>query len=84
MVNSCKVKIGNDVLEGTFLELFQYSDVLPPSPMIGGHPGGVVAYPVAVVRVGNELKQVKLKDITFNSYVKLYADGHEYIIVSEE
>lgn len=31
------------------LGIFQKSDVLSPSPMMGGHNGGTVSYPVAIV-----------------------------------
>ncbi|MDM5207072.1 hypothetical protein [Cytobacillus kochii] len=34
---------------------FQFSKEIEPSPMIGGHPGGVIAYPEAVVKLSNEL-----------------------------
>lgn len=27
------------------------SDIIPPSPMVGGHSGGVCSYPVAVVEL---------------------------------
>lgn len=38
---------------------FQRSTVVEPSPMVGGHPGGVVAYPVAVI----ELEDGKILDV---------------------
>lgn len=45
----CKVKIDDKWQTVTFHGVFQYSDVIAPSPMVGGHPGGTIAYPVAVV-----------------------------------
>jgi len=30
---------------------FQRSGVVEPSPMVGGHPGGTVAYPIAVIEL---------------------------------
>ncbi|MCA1027564.1 hypothetical protein LCM23_15810 [Cytobacillus kochii] len=36
---------------------FQFSKEIEPSPMIGGHPGGVIAYPEAVVKLSNELME---------------------------
>lgn len=32
-----------------FIGVSQFSQPVEPSPMVGGHPGGVVAYPVAVI-----------------------------------
>ena len=31
------------------LGVFQYSDIIEPAVALGGHSGGVIAYPVAVV-----------------------------------
>ncbi len=39
---------------------FQRSTVIEPSPMVGGHPGGVVAYPVAVI----ELEDGKILEVS--------------------
>lgn len=33
--------------------LFQFSQIIKPSHLIGGHDGGVIAYPVAVVEYEN-------------------------------
>ena len=35
--------------KATFLYWSEYANVIEPSPMIGGHPGGQVKHPVAVV-----------------------------------
>lgn len=45
----CKAKIDDKWQTVTFHGVFQYSDVIAPSPMVGGHPGGIIAYPIAVV-----------------------------------
>lgn len=59
------MKIKNEVVEAEFIGVYQYSQVLDPSPMIGGHSGGVIAYPKAVVKINEKLQEVKLSDITF-------------------
>lgn len=61
----CKVNIGREIFDGEFMGLFQYSEIVAPSPMIGGHTGGVVSYPVAVVKVGKFLKQVRATSVHF-------------------
>ena len=44
--------------------IFQMSTVLPPSNMLGGHTGGVIAYPVAVIEYENgDLEQVSPNEI---------------------
>lgn len=61
----CYVKIKSELVKADFIGVYQYSMVLEPSPMIGGHPGGVIAYPIAVVKLNEKLKEVKLSEITF-------------------
>lgn len=51
--------------DAEFLGVFQYSTVIQPSPMIGGIPGGIIAYPVAVVKVGSQLKEVRISEVKF-------------------
>lgn len=53
----------NDYDYGTLVGIFQYSQVLDPSPLKGGHMGGVETYPVAVVQVDNTLVQTKLRNL---------------------
>lgn len=53
------------MVEGELIGVFQYSQPIGESPMIGGHNGGVVAYPVAVVKVGNELKEVPVSRLVY-------------------
>jgi len=31
----------------------------------GGHSGGVIAYPIAIVELNGKFKEVKLSDVTF-------------------
>lgn len=65
MDKNCFVKIKSEMFEAEFIGVYQYSQVIEPSPMIGGHPGGVIAYPIAIVKLNEKLKEVKLSDITF-------------------
>ncbi|MCM3239075.1 hypothetical protein M3589_15230 [Heyndrickxia oleronia] len=65
MDKNCCVKIKSELIEAEFIGVFQYAQVIDPSPMIGGHPGGIIAYPIAVVKLNEKLKEVKLSDITF-------------------
>lgn len=64
----CHVKIGSEYYPAKFIEVFQYSDVIVEHD-IHGTSRGVVAYPVAVVRHGSKLKQVKLTDMVFEENV---------------
>ncbi|MGK4042224.1 hypothetical protein AB0Y20_07960 [Heyndrickxia oleronia] len=66
MDKECYVKIKTELVEAEFIGVYQYSRVIEPSPMIGGHSGGVIAYPIAVIKLNEKLKEVKLSDITFN------------------
>lgn len=59
----CYIKIGDDLIDAEFIGIYQYSKVINPSPMAGGHPGGVIAYPVAVVKIDSQFKQVDLLDV---------------------
>lgn len=63
----CLVKIKSDDWRmAELIGIFQYSNVVDPSPFIGGHSGGVIAFPVAVVRIGDELKEVSVASIKYN------------------
>lgn len=47
------------------LGIFQVSNVIPPSLVVGGHTGGVIAYPVAIIELENgEVKNVSPNEIT--------------------
>ena len=61
----CYVNIKNKLLEAKFMGFFQYSHVLEPSMVRGGHSGGVIAYPIAIVELDGKFKEVKLSDVTF-------------------
>lgn len=42
------------------------SDIIPPSPMVGGHSGGVISRPVAVIELKNgEVREVPPACIRF-------------------
>ena len=47
-------------IEAKFYGVFQYSTILNGSLMVGGPPGGVIAYPVTIVEDENGLQQVEL------------------------
>ena len=42
-----------------------YSTVIEPSPMIGGHPGGVISYVRGIVEFPDGVRQVPVKNIEF-------------------
>ena len=52
-MKKCEVIAHGEKYTADFYGIFQLSTVIDPSPMIGGHPGGVIAYPVAVVDFGD-------------------------------
>lgn len=66
----CHIKIKGEYYPAKFIEIFQSSNVIGESAMIGGHRGGVVAYPVAVVRFGTSFKQVNISDVIFDEVLK--------------
>lgn len=50
----------------TFHGFYQESNVIPPSPLVGGHSGGVIAYPVAIIEdKKGELMEVEATSIQF-------------------
>lgn len=65
MSDKCKVRVRKEFVDAEFVGVFQYSDVMTPSVMIGGHRGGLVSYPVVVVRIGIMLKEFRLSDVIF-------------------
>lgn len=65
MDKDCYVNINDDLVEVEFIGVYQYSNVVAPSPMVGGHPGGVIAYPIALVRLHGKLKEVEPSKVTF-------------------
>lgn len=50
-----------------FMGLFQYSEVIGPSLIQGGHNGGVIAFPMAVVKIDGELQNIKINKVRFSS-----------------
>lgn len=44
-----EVHTKDGIINGRFHQFVQYSEVIEPSLMIGGHPGGTVAYPYGIV-----------------------------------
>ena len=63
----CYVDIKGDLVEAEFVGIFQYSNVINPSPMLGGHPGGVIAYPVALVKIAGKFKETVPSKISFKN-----------------
>ena len=61
----CLAKIGKYWERADFIGVFQYSYTHGDSPMVGGYKAGQVSYPVAVVRFGGKLYQLKLDEIDF-------------------
>lgn len=56
MVNGCP---------GYFHTWEQYSEVVPPSPLVGGHPGGTIAQVFGIVEFSDGVRRVKPYDIEF-------------------
>lgn len=64
MDKDCFVSINDDLVEAEFIGIYQYSNVVDASPMVGGHPGGVIAYPIALVKLHGKFKEVHPSKIT--------------------
>lgn len=55
-----------DWIPAKFYGIYQHSEIVLPSMMIGGHSGGIVTFPVAVVEDSDRLHEVevwRVKDI---------------------
>lgn len=61
------IKTKESMKEAEYIGVFQRSRVINPSPMVGGHPGGVIAYPIAVVKIGDGLREIPLSDLVFRT-----------------
>lgn len=61
----CLAKIGKYWERADFIGVFQHSYTHGDSLMVGGCKAGQVSYPVAVVRFGGKLYQLKLDEIDF-------------------
>ncbi|TLS37755.1 hypothetical protein [Pseudalkalibacillus caeni] len=65
MYKECLIYSKGDWIEAEFIGVFQYSNVTDPSPMRCGHSGGVIAYPMAVVKVNERLVEIGLSNFKF-------------------
>lgn len=63
---TCFVLHKKEWVEAEYMGLFQFSQVIDPSPLIGGHPGGVIAYPVAVVKINDKLVEYGTHAVKFS------------------
>ncbi len=61
----CMVMFGGIKREGTFHGIYQFSKTHGASAMIGGFSAGIDAYPVAIVEVSGELKEVRVSSVCF-------------------
>ena len=64
-MKKCEVIAHGEKYTADFYGVFQLSTVINPSHMSGGRPGGIIAYPVAVVDFGdgNGLINLRIEDI---------------------
>ena len=54
-----------------FHGVFQYATPIEPSPMVGGQPGGQIAYPVAAVEtLGGAMQTVRLGAVLFEDWAQ--------------
>lgn len=65
MNKDCYVKVKSELVEAEFIGVYQYSQPIGESIMVGGHKAGIVAYPVAVVKLDGKLKEVNVSAVTF-------------------
>lgn len=49
----CEVDIEGVITKATFHMWSEYASVVEPSAMRGGHPGGQIKYPVAIIEYSN-------------------------------
>lgn len=62
----CLAKIGESWEKAELMGVYQHSEIVHPSLMVGGHGGGVIAAPMAVVIYDGkryELNVNKVKNI---------------------
>lgn len=71
---SCKV----DGRPGYFHTWEQYSQVVPPSPLLGGHPGGTIAQVFGIVEFSDGVERVEPYKIKFMD------EEHEYLVAWEK
>lgn len=71
----CYVKINEDEVKALFHGWDYQSYPIEPSPMVGGHPGGVMAYTQGIVEmIHGEVKTVnpntiRFADTCFENYI---------------
>lgn len=64
MINRCKyLNDEGEIVVADLYGFFQFSSITPPSLMVGGGNGGVIAYPIAVIGVRGKLKEIKVTRI---------------------
>lgn len=70
-----------DGKRGYFHTWAQYSQIIPPSPMVGGHSGGVVAEVLGIVEFAGGVKFVNPCDIKFTDelHVNLTKGENNYV-----
>ena len=65
-MKTCKYLHKEDWIPAKFHGIYQRSEIVLPNPMIGGHQGGTLMFPVAVVEDSDGLHEVevwRVKDI---------------------
>lgn len=67
---------------GLFYGIFQQSYIVPPSPLVGGHSGGVVSNPIALVE--NEYGELLVIDPTAMQIVFVDREIENYCFRSEK
>lgn len=80
-MKKCEVHCNGEKYTADFYGVFQLSTVIDPSPMVGGHPGGVVAYPVAVVDFGDG---DGLINIPIENISRVYEEEDVYKMTKDE
>lgn len=59
--------------ESIFHKWAEVSQVIPPSPMVGGHPGGEIRYATAIVEYihNGQVTEVMANDVVFSDTAKV-------------
>lgn len=76
MNDKCFLLSGDKRTEVEFIGIFDVSRVIEPSPFIGGHNGGVISGPIAVIVVPHSLenckvfKKVELEELVFEENMR--------------
>lgn len=66
-MRDCLVLLSDGWKKAKFIGVFQFSEPIDASPLVGGHPGGVVAFPVAVVECEGELLSERLDRVRLDA-----------------